>query len=116
MTLKTDIIADLTTFLNSDEFAYSAIWTPASGVAQPAFNVIIDDTIAHGDENQELEVVAETVVVWGATTDVSSIKSRDMILIDSVTYEVINDAYEDEEKSGMSILDLRRPLRNRTNI
>jgi len=120
MTLKTEIIADLPVFFNSDEFGNSAVWTPKGGVAQPAFVVILDDTVLHGDEDQEKDVIQESIVVRGATSDLSGVKARDSLLITSligsVNYEVINDAYPDEEKSGESIIDLRRSIRNRTKI
>ena len=116
MTLKTEIIDDLPVFFNADEFGATAVWTPKGGIAQPSFVVILDDTVLHGDEDQEKDVIQESILIRGATSDLSSIKARDSILISSINYDVINDAYPDEEKSGESIVDLRRSIRNRTKI
>jgi len=107
MTLKTDIISDISTFTNTDEFGTSVIWTPKGGIAQPAFDAILNEIILHGDPNQDQGVVQPDASINAATTDLSGIKEGDNISANSVNYETFGAAYLDLEKSGMSFVDLR---------
>jgi hypothetical protein len=122
MTFKDDVLSDLDVFFDEDEFADVVVWTPKGGVAQPSFNAIVDETILHGDDEQNLDVVPENIVVQAKTSDVSLVKLGDNFFITfsligvSTNYEVINNPYPDDEKSGVSIIDVRLPRRNKTKI
>lgn len=107
MTLKTDITNDISTFTNDDEFGTSIIWTPKGDIAQTPFDAILNENILHGDPQQDQGVVQPDAFLYGADTFLSGIKENDGILGRSINYEAIGAAYQDEEKSGMSFVQLR---------
>jgi len=114
MTLKSQIISDISAaFINTDEFGYSAVWTPQDGIAQPAFNVIYDDIILHGDPEQENPVIQPETTVMAATTDVENVKEYDTIQINGIIFEAIGASYVDPHNSGMSLIDLRMQTETR---
>ena len=69
MTFKTDVIDDISTFTNTNEFGTSIIWTPKGGVAQPAFDVILNENVLHGDPQQDQGVEQPDARIMAATTD-----------------------------------------------
>ena len=110
MTLKETIAADRAAiFLNQNEFAASAIWTPAGGVAQPEITVLFNGFPLHGDENQETGVEQPSIFAAASSADTASMKNRDTILINSTTYELKNDPYPLANDNAWSLLDLRHP-------
>lgn len=81
MTLKADIVTDLTNFFNTDEFADSATYTHA---AVPAtIKVIFDD-----DYQAVQGVESSGPVALAKTTDVSAAIHGDTLVINTVTWYV----------------------------
>lgn len=117
MTLKETIASDITNvFLNTDESAYSAVWTPAGGVAQPAISVFFQNTPLHGDEYQGLPVEQPETYIVAKASDVSSWKARDHVTINSTQYQIINNPYPDSSDNYWSIIPLRLPRGQETKI
>ena len=82
MTLAADILTDLASFFNTDEFAVSATYTPAGGVAT-TIKVIWDkmDGAALGMDGTRITCLAKT-------SDVSAAKPKDTIVIGGTTYKI----------------------------
>jgi hypothetical protein len=117
MTLKETIAADRTAvFLNTDEFADSAVWTPAGGSAQPAVAGFYNNFPLHGDEYQDNPVSQPQTFFVTASSNVTSWKARDSLTVKSTTYEIINDPYPDENDNNWSIIELRLPKGLETRI
>lgn len=110
MTFKTDVQDDIGDIIDdTEEFGIEAIHTPQGGEAQPAFNVILGESILHGNDETGF-VEQESVSVTAKTSDVTAVSYRDKITINSVDYEVVNDPYQDSEFKAVSIIELRRTI------
>ena len=116
MTFQTDILTDIDVIFDTDEFANSATWySKATGTTSSAFACIIGDSLLHGNLYTD-EVEDEQIELAAKTTDIANVKKYDTITVNSITYEVINDAVLDHVNSGQSVLFLVRPLNNPTRI
>lgn len=117
MTLKDTIESDITdVFLNTDEFADSAVWTPAGGAAQPAVSGLYNNFPLHGDEYQERPVEQPETYFVTSSALVTSWKARDSLTVKGSTYQIINDPYPDENDNNWSIVELRLPRGQETRI
>ncbi len=87
MTLKADMISDLTEFFNTDEFAVSAIYTPAYVAPAVAAPVTIKVIF-----NKEYDVMSGVggfrYYCLAKTGDVAAAKPLETMVIDSVTYKI----------------------------
>ncbi|GJQ59783.1 MAG: hypothetical protein D8M57_13215 [Candidatus Scalindua sp. AMX11] len=82
MALKDDILTDLDTFLDSDEFAVDITYN--SGTIQGIFdNAFLEDQ----QDDVDIETLQPQVTV--KTSDVSGLAHGDTMTIDSVVYNVI---------------------------
>ena len=117
MTLKDTIAADRAeVFLNTDEFADSAVWTPAGGVAQPAVAGFYNSFPLHGDEYQENKVVQPQDFFVTSSALVASWKAQDSLTVKNTTYQIVNDPYPIENANNWSIVELRLPRGQETRI
>lgn len=117
MTLKETIESDVTdVFLNTDEFADSAVWTPAGGSAQPAIAGFFNNFPLHGDEFQEKDVVQPETYFVTKSSLVTSWKALDYVTINSTVYQIINDPYPNQSDNNWSIVELRLPRGQETRI
>lgn len=117
MTLKETIESDVTdVFLNTDEFADSAVWTPAGGIAQPAVTGFYNNFPLHGDEYQDNPVSQPSTFFVTKSTNVSSWKAKDTLTVKGTTYQIINDPYPDENDASWSVIGLRLPKGQETKI
>ena len=82
MTLKNDLITDLTTFLNSDEFAVEVTYGAATikGIFDNAF-------IADTQDGIEVETRVPQVTI--KTSDISGLVHGDTLNINATVYNVI---------------------------
>lgn len=107
MTFKTDAQADIAEIINdTDEFGLEAIHTPQGGSAQPAFNVILGESILHGNDDNDSSIEFESIFATAVTSDVVLVKKRDAIVINLIDYVVANDPYLDSEFSGTSVIEM----------
>ena len=117
MTLKDTIATDRAdVFLNTDEFADSAVWTPCGGVTQPAVAGFYNNFPLHGDEYQENEVSQPQTSFVTSSSNASGWKARDLLTVKGTTYQIINDPYPDENDNNWSVVDLRLPKGQETRI
>ena len=121
MTLKETIESDITeVFLNTDEFADSAVWTPVGGSAQPSVAGFYNSFPLHGDEYQDNPVVQPQDFFMTKSSLVASWKARDFLTVTSkgvaTTYQIINNPYPDENNNYWSIIELRLPKGQETRI
>ena len=110
MTFKTDAQEDFEDIINdTEEFGIEAIHTPQGGIAQPAFNVILGDRIKHG--NDEIgDVQFESIFATAVASDVTAVKYRDALVINSEDYVVANNPYLDSEFKAVSVIELNRKI------
>lgn len=85
---------DLTTFFNTDEFAVSAVYTPAGGSAEDAVNGILDEELLQGNQysGQVQEASAEFT---GLYSDMAGWKLNGRLTINGVNYQVQSDPVPD---------------------
>lgn len=82
MALKDDILTDLTTFLNSDEFAIDIIYNSTT------IQGIFDNAFVEDQQNDiSVETLQPQVIV--KTSDVSGVSHGQSMTINGVTYYVI---------------------------
>ena len=116
MTFKDDMQADIADIIDdTDEFGTEAIHTPQGGVAQPAFNCLIGESILHGDDEMGT-IDDESIAITVITDEVTAVKIRDSITVNGTPYEVVNAPFTDSETSGTSVIELRRDRLNETLI
>lgn len=82
MSLKDDILTDLDTFLDTDEFGVEVAY--GSGIIKGIF-----DNVFIADQQGEVDVETLQPQVTVKTSDVSGIAQGDTMTIDSVDYNVI---------------------------
>ncbi len=117
MTLKETIASDITdVFLNTDEFADSAVWPPKGGAAQPSVGGFYNNFPLHGDEYQERKVEQPETYFVTASSNVSNWKARDSLTVQGTNYQIMNDPYQDENDGNWSIVELRLPKGQETRI
>jgi len=108
VTFKTDAQADIAEIINdTEEFGVEVIHTPQEGVAQPAFNALIGESILHGND-EESTVEFESIFITVISSDVIAVKYRDALVFNSIDYVVANDPYDDSIFSGTSVIELNR--------
>jgi hypothetical protein len=113
MTFKTDIQEDIADIIDDvEEFGDSAIHTPQGGAAQTAIGCLIGESILHGDDKEGI-VNQESVFITVKSSDVTTVKIRDSISINSVDYTVVNDPYTDSETTAVSVIQLRRTIQTK---
>lgn len=83
MTLKSDILSDLSTFIDTDEFAVSITYNSTS-----IAGIFDDEYKGVNPLTGEIEATAPQVIV--KTSDVSGIVHGSTLTINSTTYYVIN--------------------------
>ena len=116
MTLKDDILTDLSTIYDTDDMADSATHTPRStGIESAEFSCFIGDNVLHGDDVSE-EVEDELIEMSVPTANISGIKRLDKITANSIDYEVVHVPVLDSAVSGISFITLRMPLNNQTGV
>lgn len=86
MGLLDQISTDLSTFVDSDDFATSATYTPSGGVAS-TINVIFDDEF-HELNAETNSVETSSPQAWVVDSDVSGVAHGDTLVISSTTYYV----------------------------
>jgi len=117
MSLKDTIESDITkVFLNTDEFADEAVWTPAGGIPQTPVPGLYNNFPLHGDENQEQDVEQPRTFFVTSSALVSNWRARDFVRIKNTTYQIINAPYSKEDGSGWSVVPLRLPRGQETLI
>ena len=110
-TMSGDFLTDdLNEFLSTNDFAESAIHTPAGGLAQPAVNVILSERLADGDQYALENIIAVyECIAYGKTTDLTAWSLNDTVLINSVRFQITAEQVPDG--SGMSGVRLRRIIK-----
>lgn len=83
MTFKTDIINDMSVFLNTGEFATDAIYKTNT------IQVIFDQTSDNFDVG-EVEIVRDRIEILANQSDVTGVVIGDVIDINAVTYYIID--------------------------
>jgi len=88
MTFKTQLTTDLSTFLNSDEFAESAVYTPTAGDAVSC-SVFLDYDVAIQPLDYDARVVEVGTTIEALFSDVGEPEKGSTFSINSVTYTVV---------------------------
>jgi hypothetical protein len=116
-TVKETIASDITdVFLNTEEFADEAYWTPCGGSVQPVVAGFHNKWPLHGDEYQENPVVQPSDNFMTKSSLVSSWKARDNVTINGTVYQIINDPYPRPDDNNWSIVPLRHPRNQEPKI
>lgn len=116
-TVKETIASDISdVFLNTDEFADSAVWTPAGGASQPAIGGFHNSFPLHGDEYQEIGVTQPEDFFLTKSSLVQNWKARDYVTINSTVYQIINNPYPSNLDNNWSFVELRLPRGQETKI
>ena len=114
MTFETDVQEDVEAIING-EFSRECIHTPRGGVAQPAFNCLLNNAPMHGDEVKPI-VFEEDIGISVISSEVTAVKKRDFILVTGTSFEVINDPVIDLGFAGTSVINLRTERTRQTKI
>ena len=104
-----DIIDDdiSAVFLNTDDFAKAAVWTPQGGAATD-INVIFDDEYT-GTNLGTGEIDTAAPQVRAETSVVSTMTQDDAIVIDNTTYYVLS---VQKDGTGITIIQLSKKAIN----
>ena len=98
MSLKDDLLTDLTTFLNPDEFAVEITYNSTMILG------IYDNAFVEDQQNDiNVETLQPQVIV--KSSDVSSLSHGDTMTINSITYKVIG---IQPDGTGLTIILLSR--------
>jgi hypothetical protein len=88
MTFKSQMIEDLQTFVNVDEFAVAAVYTPVTGAAVSC-NVILDHDVLIQADGYEAGVATLGTTITALVSDVGTVSKGDTFLVDGTTYTVV---------------------------
>lgn len=107
-TFREDLQSDIEDIIDlTDEFSLVATHTPKGGGDTTTFNVILGERMLYGDDEAG-GVTQENVAVTAKSLDVTSVRYRDTLTINSVEYQVVNDPVQDSVVSAVSVIFLRR--------
>ena len=93
MTFKSQMIEDLQTFVNVDEFAVAAVYTPVMwSPGDPetvSCNVILDHDVLIQADGYEAGVATLGTTITALVSDVGTVSKGDTFLVDGATYTVV---------------------------